>query len=231
MNTYLALAACCAAISLAGCTNLPKAQDYSTSLGPSQSQLRQDPEWSAGRVWVRPGPPIGSQYDKKLILEPMEYIQGDRPDDLDMRDDPAMRQRALAYMNEALRREFAQSGYQLLTVPAPRALRVRAAITGTFKNDRDPRAMEYSPIGYVIGQTVKAAGFRDKSARLLIEAAVRDANTNELLIASAGTVTGSNLPADRKPTAEDVRSAIDEWAREVREQFDRIWLEDRPEAG
>ena len=41
---------------LAGCTNLPKAQDYSTSLGESQSQLRQAPDWNAGRVWVRPGP-------------------------------------------------------------------------------------------------------------------------------------------------------------------------------
>ncbi len=69
MNTLLALAACCAAIGLAGCTNLPKAQDYSTSLGESQSQLRQDPDWNAGRVWVRPGPSIGSLYDKKLILE------------------------------------------------------------------------------------------------------------------------------------------------------------------
>lgn len=231
MNTLLALAACCAAIGLAGCTNLPKAQDYSTSLGESQSQLRQDPDWNAGRVWVRPGPSIGSLYDKKLILEKMEYIQGDRPDDLDMRDDPAMRERALDYMNEALRREFAQSGYQLLAHPAPRALRLRAAITGTFKNDRDPRAMEYIPIGYVIGQTAKAAGLRDKSARLLIEAALRDANTNELLVASVGTVTGSNLPPDRKPTADDVRSAIDEWARHVREQFDRIWQDERPEAG
>lgn len=50
-----------------------------------------------------------------------------RPDDLDFRDDPAMRERVPAYMNEALRREFAQSGYRLLTDPAPRAMRLRAA--------------------------------------------------------------------------------------------------------
>ncbi|MGE8610985.1 MAG: hypothetical protein ACN6PF_01680 [Achromobacter veterisilvae] len=47
-------------------------------------------------------------------------------------------------MNEALRREFAQSGYRLLTDPAP-----------------------------------------------------RDANTDELPIASMGTVTGSNLPREQ----------------------------------
>ena len=66
---------------------------------------------------------------------------------------------------------------------------------------------------------------------MLTRPAPRDANTNELLIASAGTVTGSNLPPDRKPAADDVRSAIDEWARHVREQFDRIWQDERPEAG
>lgn len=231
MRSSTALAACCALMTLAGCTNLPKTQDYSTSLGEPQSQLRQDPDWSAGRLWVRPGPPIGSQFDRKLILEDVTYIQGDRPDDLDMRDDTDLRDRALAYMNVALRREFSQAGYQLITTPAPRSVRVRAAITGTFRNDRDPRVMEYVPIGYVLGQTAKAAGYRDQSARLLIEASVRDANTNQLLVASMGAVTGSNLPKDRKPTADDVRTAIDEWARKVREQFDRIWVEETPEAG
>ncbi|MNV64261.1 hypothetical protein D3C71_1568920 [compost metagenome] len=231
MKSPIALTACCALIGLAGCTNLPKAQDYSTSLGETQSQLQQDPDWSGGRIWVRPGPPIGSQFDRKLILENVTYIQGDRPDDLDMRDDTELRNRALAYVNEALRREFSQAGYQLIATPAPRSVRLRAAITGTFRNDRDPRAMEYVPIGYVLGQTAKAAGLRDQSARLLIEASARDANTNQLLIASLGAVTGSNLPPDRKPTADDVRAAIDEWARKVREQFDRIWVEERPEAG
>ncbi|MGS1109009.1 DUF3313 domain-containing protein [Achromobacter anxifer] len=231
MKIRLALAACCAVIGLAGCTNLPKPQNYSTSLGENQSRLKQDPDWSAGMVWVRPGPPVASQYQKKLILEPVQYIQGDRPDELDMKQDSAMRERVLAYLNEAIRREFQQAGYQLLSQPAPHALRLSAAITGTFRNDRDPRMMEYIPIGFVIGQTVKAAGYRDQSARLLLEAALRDANTNELLITSLGTVTGGNLPADRKPTADDVRSAIDDWARHAREQFDRIWLEDTPEAG
>ncbi|WP_454674811.1 DUF3313 domain-containing protein [Achromobacter pestifer] len=228
MTSRLTLAAACVVITLVGCTNLPRAQDYSTSLGESQTQLQPDPAWSAGRVWVRPGPSIGSVYEKKLILETMTYIPGDRPDDLGFKDNPALRERVLAYMNEAVHREFSQAGYQLLTKPTPHALRVRAAITGTFKNDRDPRAMEYIPIGYVIGQTAKAAGYRDQSARLLMEASVRDANTNELLIASLGTVTGSNLPADQKPTADDVRSAIDDWARQVREQFDRNWLNAKP---
>jgi len=223
MISRLTLAAGCVAIALAGCTNLPRAQDYSTSLGEDQTQLQPDPSWSAGRIWTRPGPPIGSVYEKKLILEPMTYIAGDRPDDLEFKDNAALRERVLAYLNEAVRREFSEAGYQLLNAPAPHALRIRAAITGTFKNDRDPRAMEYIPIGYVIGQTAKAAGYRDESARLLIEASVRDANTNELLIASLGTVTGSNLPPDRKPTADDVRTAIDDWARQVRLQFDRNW--------
>ena len=229
MKPNLALrAACCAIIGLAGCTNLPKAKDYSTELGESQSQLQQDPTWSGGRIWVRPGPPIGSQFDKKLLMEDVTYIPGDRPDELDFRDDAQMRQRVLAYMNAALRREFSQAGYQLITVPAPRSVRLRAAITGTFRNDRDPRPGEYVPIGYVLGQTAKAAGLRDQSARLLIEASARDANTNQLLIASLGAVTGSNLPENRKPTAADVQSAIDDWARRVREQFDRIWVAEIP---
>ncbi len=226
----LALAACSAVIGLAGCTNLPKAQDYSTSLGESQSQLQQDPDWSGGRLWVRPGPPIGSQFDRKLIMEDVTYIQGDRPDDLDMHGDAEMRERVLAYMNQALRREFSQAGYQLIAAPAPRSVRLRAAITGTFRNDRDPRAREYVPIGYVLNRAEKAAGLRDQSARLLLEASARDANTNQLLIASMGAVTGANLPPDRKPTADDVRGAIDDWARQVREQFDRIWVGDVPQA-
>ncbi|NMK48071.1 DUF3313 domain-containing protein [Achromobacter sp. Bel] len=228
MISRLALAAGCAVIALAGCTNLPRAQDYSTSLGEDQMQLQADPAWSAGRLWTRPGPPIGSVYEKKLVMDPVAYIPGDRPDDLDFKDNAALRERVLAYMNEAVRREFSQAGYQLLSAPAPHALRIRAAITGTFKNDRDPRAMEYIPIGYVIGQTAKAAGYRDQSARLLIEAAVRDANTNELLIASLGTVTGSNLPPDQKPTPDDVRAAIDDWVRQVRLQFDRNWQTAKP---
>ncbi|MFY0477077.1 DUF3313 domain-containing protein [Achromobacter marplatensis] len=228
MTSRLALAAGCAILALAGCTNLPRAQDYSTSLGGDQAQLHADPAWSAGRVWIRPGPPIGSVYEKKLVMEPVTYIAGDRPDDLDFKDNAALRERVLAYMNEAVRREFSQAGYQLLSAPAPQALRIKAAITGTFKNDRDPRAMEYIPIGYVIGQTAKAAGYRDQSARLLIEASVRDASTNELLIASLGTVTGSNLPPDQKPTADDVRAAIDDWVRQVRLQFDRNWQTAKP---
>lgn len=158
----------------------------------------------------------------------MTYIPGDRPDELDFRDDAQMRQRVLAYMNAALRREFTQAGYQLISAPAPRSVRLRAAITGTFRNDRDPRPGEYVPIGYVLGQTAKAAGLRDQSARLLIEASARDATTNQLLIASLGAVTGSNLPENRKPTAADVQSAIDDWARRVREQFDRIWVTEIP---
>ena len=222
------LLAGCVVLALAGCSNLPKAQDYSTSLGESQSQLTQDPQWSAGRLWVRPGPPIGSQYGKTLILDKVEYIAGDRPDDLGMKADPALREKALAYLNSAVRREFEQAGYTLVDRPQPRTLRLRVAITGTFKNDRDPRAMEYIPIGYVIGQTARAAGYRDQSARLLIEASVRDASTGELLIASLGSVTGNNLPPDQKPTADDVRSAIDEWARQLRQQYDRIWTAPSP---
>lgn len=229
MKPNLALrAACCALIGLAGCTNLPKAKDYSTALGEPQSQLQQDPNWSGGRIWVRPGPPIGSQFDKKLLMEEVTFIPGDRPDELDFRDDAEMRQRVLTYMNAALRREFTQAGYQLISAPAPRSVRLRAAITGTFRNDRDPRPGEYVPIGYVLGQTAKAAGLRDQSARLLIEASARDATTNQLLIASLGAVTGSNLPENRKPTAADVQSAIDDWARRVREQFERIWVAEIP---
>lgn len=228
MNARLTLAVCCSAIALAACTNLPNAQNYSTSLGETQTQLQPDPVWSGGRIWVRPAPPISSQYDKKLILEPMTYIPGDRPDELDMQHNIALRERVLDYMNEALRRELSKAGYQLLTTPAPRTMRVRAAITGTFKNDRDPRAMEYIPIGFVLGQGAKAAGIRDDSARLLIEASVRDANTNELLVASLGAVTGGNLPPGQTPTPDDVRAAIDEWARRVTEQFNRIWLNAQP---
>ena len=62
MNIRLTIAACCTAVGLAGCTNLPDAQDYSTSLGASQQQMREDPEWSAGRVWVRPGPAQASHH-------------------------------------------------------------------------------------------------------------------------------------------------------------------------
>lgn len=224
MNLRLPLAACCTAVALAACTNLPHAQDYSTALGETQTQLQPDPVWSGGRIWVRPAPPISSQYDKKILLEPVTYIPGDRPDQLDMKNNAVLRERVLAYMNEAVRRELSKAGYQLVTAPAPRTMRVRAAITATFKNDRDPRAMEYIPIGFVLGQGAKAAGIRDDSARLLIEASVRDANTNELLVASLGAVTGGNLPPDQTPTPEDVRAAIDEWARQVTEQFNRIWL-------
>lgn len=228
MKTLALRAACCALIGLAGCTNLPKAQDYSTALGEPQSALQQDPNWSGGRIWVRPGPPLSSQFDRKLLMEEVTYIAGDRPDELDFQADAEMRQRVLAYLNEALRREFSQAGYQLISKPEPRSVRLRAAITGTFRNDRDPRPGEYVPIGYVLGQTAKAAGMRDQSARLLIEASARDAMTNQLLITSLGAVTGSNLPANRKPTAADVQSAIDDWARRVREQFDRIWVAEIP---
>lgn len=224
MNARLTLAACCAALTLAGCTNLPRAQDYSTALGETQTQLQPDPVWSGGRIWVRPAPPISSQYDKKILLEPMTYIPGDRPDELDMKNNAVLRERVLAYMNEAVRRELSKAGYQLVSAPAPRTMRVRAAITATFKNDRDPRAMEYIPIGFVLGQGAKAAGIRDDSARLLIEASVRDVNTNELLVASLGAVTGGNLPPNQTPTPDDVRAAIDDWARQVTEQFNRIWL-------
>ncbi|KAG1288664.1 hypothetical protein G6F64_014083 [Rhizopus arrhizus] len=61
----------------------------------------------------------------------MTYIAGDRPDDLEFKDNAALRERVLAYMNEAVRREFSEAGYQLLNAPAPHALRIRAAITGT----------------------------------------------------------------------------------------------------
>jgi len=187
MKPNLALrAACCALIGLAGCTNLPKAKDYSTALGEPQSQLQQDPNWSGGRIWVRPGPPIGSQFDKKLLMEEVTFIPGDRPDELDFRDGAEMRQRVLTYMNAALRREFTQAGYQLISAPAPR------------------------------------------SVRLLLEASARDATTNQLLIASLGAITGSNLPENRKSTAADVQSAIDDWARRVREQFERIWVAEIP---
>lgn len=228
MNARLTLAACCSAVALAACTNLPRAQDYSTELGETQTQLQPDPVWSGGRIWVRPAPPISSQYDKKIVLERMTYIPGDRPDELDMKNNTVLRERVLAYMDEAVRRELTKAGYQLLTAPTPRTMRVRAAITGTFKNDRDPRAMEYIPIGFVIGQGAKAAGIRDESARLLIEASVRDANTGELLVASLGAVTGGNLPPDKTPTPDDVRAAIDDWARQVTEQFNRIWLNEKP---
>ena len=55
MTSRLTLAAGCVAIALAGCTNLPRAQDYSTSLGEDKTQLQPDPSWSAGRIWTRPG--------------------------------------------------------------------------------------------------------------------------------------------------------------------------------
>lgn len=40
------LSASCAVLALAGCSNLPKAENYSTALGESQNQLTQDPQLS-----------------------------------------------------------------------------------------------------------------------------------------------------------------------------------------
>ena len=69
MNFRLTLAACCiAAAALAGCTNLPRAENYSTELGESQAQLQPDPVWSGGRIWVRSRPGAGATFSFTLPL-------------------------------------------------------------------------------------------------------------------------------------------------------------------
>ncbi|MER2552488.1 MAG: DUF3313 family protein [Thauera sp.] len=220
MRTRLLTAAALAVtVGLAACTHMPAAETRHSGFLGDYSRLVNDPVWPNSEYWVKPGLKAAQQYDKVVRLEPAVFHANEATARATASRTPEIEQ-MLSYLNQALRRELSAGGYRVVSAPQPRSMRIRPAVTGLARTEADPSAMEYIPIGFVIGQATRAGGMRDESLRIFFETEVRDGETDELLAQSVSAATGGGVAPAAKVALKDTYPALDAWAKQVRERLD-----------
>ena len=88
------------------------------------------------------------------------------------------------------------------------------------ERDSRRRALEYIPIGFLVGQAARAGGMRDQSLRIFFETEVRDGQSDELIAQSVSAATGGGVAPEAKVALKDTYPALDAWAKQVRERLD-----------
>jgi hypothetical protein len=220
MRIQLLAAALAVSLGLAACTHMPAAETRHSGFLGDYSRLVDDPVWPNSQYWVKPGLMAAQQYDKVVLLEPAVFHANEETARQAASRAPEIEQ-MLAYLNQALRRELSAGGYRLVSAAQPRSLRIRPAVTGLARTEADPSALEYIPIGFLVGQAARAGGMRDQSLRIFFETEVRDGQSDELLAQSVSAATGGGVAPEAKVALKDTYPALDAWAKQVRERLDQ----------
>lgn len=210
---------CCAVMGLAGCAISQVDPSQYSGFLKSYSQLK--PSKSAT------GAPVMFWLDKGVKLRKFTtaYIE---PSQLYPRPQPTAvisantLQSITRYLDTALKRELGKS-LVIVQAPGPDTLIVRPAITAVSSKVEGLKPYEVLPIALVAAAVNTAAGGRDQSVELAIEAAFLDSSDNNVIAEVVRKGSANPLENEKTQlTLDAVRPLLDEWASDMRLTLARL---------
>ncbi|WP_085640112.1 MULTISPECIES: DUF3313 domain-containing protein [unclassified Pseudomonas] len=126
------------------------------------------------------------------------------------------------YFDEALKREFGKK-LKLVNAPGPDTIVMRPAITAVSTHNEGLKPYEFLPLWFLAATVNTAAGGRDQTVEIATEAEFLDGNSHRLLAQVVRKSTAHELENDKQRlTVNDVKSAIDGWAGDMRQGYEKL---------
>ncbi len=161
--------------------------------------------------YVRPGYKDVDQYEHFLV----ENVAVVYTDEGMERLDPADVDRITDYFRDAIVEKLRAGGYSIVETPQPNTMNIQIAITGLE-----------APSGFgskaANTGTVMMVGVSPVVGKVTVEGAFVDGDTGEVQIVAADSRRGTYNNQNPWSTWEDVELAMDDWALQIREDFDKI---------
>jgi len=133
-------------------------------------------------------------------------------------NDSLMRSIATQYEQE-LKDSFRQQGYKIVNQAGAGTARIQTAITSVYTSFDDLKAYQYIPIAAAITGTMRATGKAKRNARVMMEAKVTDAKTNQLLASIIDLQKGEEVDEGNKVSISDVKPVLKQWATRFAKAF------------
>jgi|GEM_PF-1344443 len=161
--------------------------------------------------YVRPGYKDVDQYDHFLV-ENIAIVYTDEAMERLDDDDVA---RIQAYFRDAIVEKLREGGYSVVELPQEKTMSIQIAITGLEAP---------SGTGTQLANTgvVLSTGVTPVVGKVTVEGAFVDMETGEVQIVAADSRRGTYNNRNPWSTWEDIELAMDDWALQVREDFDQI---------
>ena len=120
----------------------------------------------------------------------------------------------LDHLDKRLQEEIS-TNLKLATKPGPGVARLRIAITSVDKTIDDYKWYSYVPVTFVLTSAKEAAGIRDKSVFLLVEAELLDSVSNEPMLATVRKDFGTPIDQKEQIKLSNIEKTLDRWANNV----------------
>lgn len=160
------------------------------------------------------GQKMGDGFYTAIIIDPVTYYPAP-PADSQVSD--RVLGEITGYLEDALQRQIGKNT-MLWGKPGKGVLRMKVAITGVATPVEGLQPYEVIPIGAVFAGANAAAGERDHTTIVYLEAMLLDSQTNEVLARTVRQGTGKNLNNEQSQmTLESVRPVLDGWAADAAE--------------
>ena len=180
------------------------------------SKLKPNPKHPGSSDWIDQSAPL-KKYNA-MIIDPVTVRLGNGLIKDGARPDPKLLNEVLAYLRDALEREFSKH-MTIVKRPGENVLHYRAAITGiTTKGGVGSSAMNILPVAFVL-RTV--SGRNDVRAHLFMEAEYSDSLTGAPVGATMQSAAGGSLSGgssgDARIRLDHLKGVLDQWAAKAAE--------------
>lgn len=222
MNSKRIIGALCAFALMAGCAStVTPPEEYSGFLN-DYSKLRETKIPSGVTVMRWIDPMLKAANYNNIFIEPTQFYPKPQAT-------PQIPLRTLtgiaSYYDTALKRELSKTS-RLTTTPGAGTLIVRPAITAVSRTTEGFRPHEILPVALVAAAINTAAGGRDQNTSIATEVVVVDAATNRVVAQLVRKGAGRDLEnSQTEMTVEDVKEALDGWASDIQQSFERAKAE------
>ena len=178
--------------------------------------LADDPDYPESMIWVSPKAASGSY--TSVIVDPVVTHLSSVLIEEGAKPDPKLLNETVAYLQDAVAREFAAAGWSVVDQPGENTLRYRAAITGIKAEGggASTNPVNYLPAVFVV-RTVTGAGTTESAtAHIFMESSYSDSLTGEVVGEVLQGATGDSVQGDDISLG-NVKGVLDEWAKKAGE--------------
>ena len=212
MTRYLSRT--CLAVALAGLLSgfAAYAEDAGSGFLSDYGKLQSDPKYPGSKSWVSPDAKSAGYVS--IIVEPVVSHLSPALIEDGAKPDPQLLNETAAYLEDALKRDFAAAGWKVVDQPADHTLRYRAAITG-IKADGGgvDSPVDMLPAVFVV-RTV--SGANQAQAHIYMESQYLDALTGEVVGEVIQGAEGDAVSGDSIALS-NVQGVLDQWSAKAGE--------------
>jgi hypothetical protein len=211
-SSSLLLLVCTSFLLLACASKVAKEENYSGFLS-DYSQLSKVELANGTQVmrWISPA--LQNKKYSKIYIDPVVVYPAPKNT---AQVDARLVNDSAAYLEQALRQQL-NGVIEVVDDPSEmNSIRMRAAITSVQTPTEGLKAYEVIPIALLIAGATTAAGSRDHTVDVYLEAELTDANTNEVLarVVKKGISEETLENKETKATMANIKPTLDAWAKD-----------------